>query len=77
MSSIIEFSADSIRPVKSSAGAASPIQLEGKSSATTLICRRSISNLSFCQSAVVRRDSRSTCSISKISPGFEFAEESK
>ena len=67
MSSIIEFSAENIRPVNSSLVSAITHEV-GKSNATTRICRWSSSARSLCQSASDKRYSRSTCSTKSKSP---------
>jgi hypothetical protein len=62
--------AANIRAVNSSPVAAI-CQLVGKSSATTRICLASNSLRSFRQSESVKRYSRSTCSMRRMSPGLE------
>jgi len=72
MSNIIALTAANMRVVKSSPAFAS-IQDVGRSSATILICLASSSARSLRQSPSVKRDRRSTCSISKTSLGRESA----
>ena len=63
------FTAANTRLVNSSGFVSASVQLVGRSGATMRICRRSISARSFCQSAEVRLDRRSTCSTRRMSPG--------
>jgi hypothetical protein len=55
--------------VNSSLAGFAIVQVVGRSRATTRTRRDVSSALSFSQSAAVRRDSRSTCSIRRTSPG--------